>query len=445
MRAVIRGPGLAALLILATASTAGAAPCPSCVLAGAATVSLVPPAGVPLAGYGSLVRRLALPDVLGLYPYAFWFKPSEGTLDPLFARALVVESGGVRLAWAAVDLVAVDRDFTREVAERLRAAGTAPSSLIISASHTHSGPGAFGHSALWGLVAVDRLNAGVRAVLVGAVVEAIARAGAARAPARVSAFSRQGPDVTTGRLGLPVDREILGLKFVGTDGTARALVWNYAIHGTVLGAANLRLSGDAMGAASEILERDLGVTALFVNGAVGDVSPRRHGAAAVGEIGAALAAAVRAGWLQGATIHAVALATRSRRVSLPPASLSLRNCLGSRVPRGLTLPLRWAMPSDAELSVVALGDVTWVVFPGELQSALGQQIKDAAARAGFAFTFVAGLSNDYLGYFLTAEAYDTPSYVGCGTLYGPESGERLTRAAVELIRDLGAARDAAGR
>jgi hypothetical protein len=55
------------------------------------------------------------------------------------------------------------------------------------------------------------------------------------------------------------------------------------------------------------------------------------------------------------------------------------------------------------------------------------------------------VSNDYLGYFLTADAYDTPSYVGCGTLYGAESGERLTRAAVELIRDLGVPRAAVGR
>ena len=101
----------------------------------------------------------------GCYPYAFWFKPSEGTLDPLFARALVVEGNGARVAWATVDLVAVDRGFTQEVGARLRAAGVAPASLIISASHTHSGPGAFGDSGLWAFLAVDRLDAAVRSAL----------------------------------------------------------------------------------------------------------------------------------------------------------------------------------------------------------------------------------------------------------------------------------------
>ena len=54
-------------------------------------------------------------------------------------------------------------------------------------------------------------------------------------------------------------------------------MWNYAIHGTALGRDNFLLSGDLMADASLRLERELGVPALFVNGAVGDVSPRPRG------------------------------------------------------------------------------------------------------------------------------------------------------------------------
>ena len=56
----------------------------------------VPP-GVPLAGYGGLRRRALVPDVLGLHPYAFWFKPSEGSLDELAVRALVIYAGETRV------------------------------------------------------------------------------------------------------------------------------------------------------------------------------------------------------------------------------------------------------------------------------------------------------------------------------------------------------------
>ena len=435
---------LAVALIFGAAAPSGAAPCPDCVRAGAATVSLAPPSGAPLAGYGSLDRRLLFPDVLGLYPYAFWFQPSEGSLDPLFARAIVVEGNGARLAWATVDLVAVDRDFTQEVAERLRAAGVPPVRLVISASHTHSGPGAFIHSQLWALLAVDRFDAAVRSALVSAVVQAIIRAEAAKVPARVAVFAREGPDVTTGRLGLAVDREIVGLRFVDADGQPLALVWNYAIHGTMLPPANLRFSGDVMGRASAILERELRAPVLFVNGAVGDVSPRRHGQAAAREVGAELAAALREGWRQSRDLRAPTLATRATHISLSAPSLSVRNCVGSVIPPALALPLGWAMPNDAELLAGALGDVVWVVIPGELQSALGEQIK-AVARTRFGLGFVAGVSNDYLGYFLAPEAYAQPTYVGCASLYGPKAGERMVRAARGLIEALGADRRGAGR
>lgn len=442
---MIRGLGFCALLfLLGSIPAAGAGPCPACVVAGAASVSLVPPAGAPLAGYGSATRRLVVPDVLGLYPYVFWFKPSEGTLDPLFARALVIESSGARVAWATVDLVAVDRRFTEEVGERLRAAGVAPAHLIISASHTHSGPGAYGDSRLWAFLAVDRLSEAVRGAVTAAVVEALVRAEAAKVRARMAVFTREGPDLTTGRLRLPVDQEIVGLRLDDADGRPLALLWNYAIHGTVLGPGNLRFSGDVMGVASAIVERELGAPVLFANGAVGDVSPRRHGEGSLREVGAELATALREGWREARDASAVPMAVRIARLGLGTPFVSLRNCVGSWIPRELTLPLGWALPSDAELMAVALGDVVWVAFPGELQSALGRAIKEAA-RGQSKRAFVAGLSNDYLGYFVTAEAYDTPSYVGCAALYGRTAGERLTQLARDMIRELGEGRGVAGR
>ncbi len=50
---------------------------------------------------------------------------------------------------------------------------------------------------------------------------------------------------------------------------------------------------------------------------------------------------------------------------------------------------------------MSVGDTVWVTIPGELQSSLGEAIK-AEARRSFARGFVAGASNDYLGYFVTA-------------------------------------------
>jgi hypothetical protein len=116
----------------------------------------------------------------------------------------------------------------------------------------------------------------------------------------------------------------------------------------------------------------------------------------------------------------------------------VRNCVGDWVPEFVSIPLGGALSRTAELTAVGLGDTAWVTIPGELQSALGEGIRQAVARR-WRRVFVAGVSNDYLGYFLTAEDYGRASYVACSSLYGPEAGPRLARTASRLLRQLAAA------
>jgi neutral ceramidase len=425
------------------ATLAGAAErCVECVTAGAASVPLRLPAGVPLAGYGSLKRRLLVPDVLGRYPHAFWFTPSVGELDPLAARALVIEDRDSRLAWVTLDLIGVDHAFTRAVQERLAQAGAPRAALIVSASHTHSGPGAFMDSAVMGVVAVDRLDPAVRTALVEAAVTAIRRADAARAPALAGAATVPAPPVTESRLARPLDPEIVVVKLTTTAGAPIALVWNFAIHGTMLSAGNRRLSGDVMGIASAELERKLGVPTLFVNGAVGDVSPSRHGAAALRDTAAALVTAVEAGWTRATPTPVTSLRLAQTEVALPPPAFSLKRCVGRWVPGEISLGS--SLPARTELTAAALGNIAWVTIPGELQTSFGQAIK-REGRARFSPVFVAGLSNDYLGYFTTPEDATRRAYVACATVYGPDAGGCLTDAAIELLHRLGEPPPAATR
>lgn len=420
------------LLTVLASRPARAEGCPECVRAGAASVALRVPAGVPLAGYGSFARRLLVPDFFGRYPHAFWFKPNAGELDPLGAHALVVEADGVRLAWVAADLIAVDSALAARVIGRLRQSGVAEVTLILSASHTHSGPGAFLDSGLLGMFSVDRRDETVRAALVDSVVEAVRRADERKVAAQVASARGAAPGLTTGRLGSPVDAEIVVVKIATETGAPIAALWNYAIHGTMLGPRNLRLSGDVMGMAVRDLERELGVPVLFVNGAVGDVSPARHGLAEAQSAARELGAAVRGVWTSAQPSPRGRLVVRTTRVKLPAPYVSVHNCVGRWTPRWLKLPLGGALPRETELLAGSLGNVAWVTIPGELQSSLGQQIKRTVP-AEWGRTFVAGVTNDYLGYFLTAADSDRVAYVTCASLYGREAGDMLTRAASDLL------------
>ncbi|MBI1845666.1 MAG: neutral/alkaline non-lysosomal ceramidase N-terminal domain-containing protein, partial [Candidatus Rokubacteria bacterium] len=368
--------------------------------------------------------------VLGRHPHAFWFRPHDGALDAPAARALVLD-GGERVVWVTVDLIAVDQAFTRAVAERL-GADARGARLIVSASHTHSGPGAFMEVEVMAAVSVDRFDRQVRDALVEDVAEAVRRAGRAAVPARIGSATAQTRGLTVARLDAPVDTELGVLKVVAETGAPIALVWNYAIHGTMLPPKNLHLSGDVMGLASRELEARLRVPALFVNGAVGDVSPLQHGHPAAEETARALAAAAREAWSR-ATPAPATVVTAVARVALPRPRLSLRNCVAAWMPRRLAIPLGVVLPREAELVAVAAGEAALVTVPGELQSQLGVAIKRAAP---WKRTLIAGLSNEYLGYFVSAADYERPSYVSCASLYGAGGGESIVRQAGALLRTL---------
>jgi hypothetical protein len=403
--------------------------------AGAARVPLQLPEGAPLAGYGSVRRRLLFPDVFGRYPHAFWFRPNEGLLDPLGVRALVLYMGTMRLTWVSADLIAVDQEFRRRLEERLGANGIRPGTLIVSVSHTHSGPGAFLAPTLFALAALDRESTAVRDAILDAMVEAIRRAGAGARDARVAAATVEAPPITVSRLAGEVDREVLVLKVTASDGAPIALLWNYAIHGTMLGPSNRRLSGDVMGMVSRVLEGELGVPALYVNGAVGDVSPRLHGHGEAVNSARLLGDAVRAAWATAAPVPAIPLVVQTARVRLPSPRVSLQHCVARWLPSWARLPIGRFLPRETEVTAAALGAVAWVTMPGEPTTALGRELK-AAARGRWTHAFVAGLTNDYLGYFIRPDDYARRGYVTCAAVYGPRLGPCLTATATDLLRRL---------
>ena len=120
-RAVRRGIGLATVAALVAAAPAQAAG----LRAGVGRSDVTPPTGYPTMGY---VRD----DARG-----------DGQSTRLYARAIVLQEGGRRLALVTTDLGFTPGGLLVEVASRLRGLGFSERNLIISASHTHSGPAGY--------------------------------------------------------------------------------------------------------------------------------------------------------------------------------------------------------------------------------------------------------------------------------------------------------------
>lgn len=194
-----------------------------------------------------------------------------GILDPLYARAIVVENDGQRAALVTVDAGAVGTETWSRVRERAARELAIPAEhLLLTATHTHSAP-----------FVRDR-------AFEDAIVDAIARAVAALRPARIALgtgvshlnVNRNLVDPATGRWreganydGVS-DKTVAVMAFASLTGEPIAIYYNYAVHAVVTGNLDL-VSGDIPGATSNYIEESLGadVVAVWSTGAAGDQNP----------------------------------------------------------------------------------------------------------------------------------------------------------------------------
>ncbi len=233
--------------------------------AGAAKADITPPVGHQLWGLASRVG------------------PSTGTLDPLYARVLVLKSDSSSLALVALDL---GRTFDPEHMAELRSRVKRDSGVqhvIFAASHTHNGPTPLNRkyiqpgSKRWEPRALD--------LIARAIDEANRRAvpcniGAAKGTASVG-HNRQDPagGLWTNEIRYPTyprDPVVQVLRVDAIGGKPIAVVGNYAAHPVVLDSDNsTQYSADFPGAMSEYVEKNLpGAICLFIQGACGDINSR---------------------------------------------------------------------------------------------------------------------------------------------------------------------------
>jgi neutral ceramidase len=256
--------GWVALMVWATSAQAAG------LKAGVAKVDITPPPGVLMWGYFD--RKT----------------PATGTLDPLYARVLVLEAGGKSLAWVDLDL---GRTFGPAALARIREAAQKSSGIsfvLVQATHTHSGP-----------VIQDEYPSGTpdwEAAAVDKVIQAIdeahqhvveARLGTGYGVAYIGYNRRRvNPDGTVTMFWrnqthvptAPVDPTVSVLRVDTAEGKPLAVLVNYACHPVVFGPDNLQYSADFPGVMTRTVEEAFAQSSLgtplcfFVQGAPGDIN-----------------------------------------------------------------------------------------------------------------------------------------------------------------------------
>ena len=161
-------PGKIAILALVIFAALPAAAEDRALRAGAAASNITPPLGALIVG--------------GFNPF-----PAVSVHDELHARALVLDNGAARLAIVVSDNVGIPRSVFDAAKRTIREkTGIPVENLLMSATHTHSGPSARGKAVFGALsVTAEELDE-YQGFLAGRIADAVARAVHNLEPARIA-------------------------------------------------------------------------------------------------------------------------------------------------------------------------------------------------------------------------------------------------------------------
>jgi len=438
--------------------------------AGAAAVKITPPKGAPLAGY-------------------YYNRAAEGVHDDLYAKALVLEQEGKKVAFVVCDLISLSRPIVEQARKLITdSSSVRGENVMMSATHSHTGPvlrGGSTRSAAQG--GEEDVAVKYAEELPKLIAESVELAAERLTNAVVLAaigyeehlsfnrrfFMRDGTVVWNPgkantniiRAAGPIDPDVGVLLLQTPDAKAAIATYvNFAMHPDTVG--GLQISADYPYTLSRLLGEYKGADMLtiFANGACGNINhvdvkwqdPQKGHHEAV-RIGTILAANVLQAYKKALPVSG-SLRTRSETVKLPLPIVSEAEIEEARriarIPADAKTPqpkfldrvkaykvldvmARDGKPHEVEVQVIALGDeVAWVSLPGEMFVELGLAIKKASP---FRYTFIAELANGSVGYIPNREAYAQGAYEVVSSRCAEGSGELLVQSGIHQLKRLHAA------
>ena len=430
---------------------------------------------------GAAVRDVTPVKPLFLAGYPHEPRTSTGIHDPLLASALYLSDGATPVVLVAVDILFVPAQTVSICRTAIsNAIGVPPHNILISATHTHSGPLTNEVLAWKNDPIIPPPDRDYLEQFHQGIIEAVLAAHAAAEPARLAVTSAVAEGVGGNRLNPNgvFDPEV-GLVAIQRHRDNRWLALNliYGMHPTVLHEDSRLVSSDFPHfTRKEIAESFPDLITLYHLGPCGNLSPRHHVKgqtfSEAERLGRRLGASVVRTLISldpaefsdelelGATIRKVDLVANSfptvaqakselrqarerheqlKRSAAPPGEVRTAECFVFGREEALTLAEAQASGElakwqeryrRAEIQIIRLGECFLAALPGEQFVEYGLAIKERAPRR----TFIISLANGELqGYIVTPAAAAEGGYEASFALFGPESGQRMVNAALEIM------------
>ncbi len=415
----------------------------------------------------------------------------KGIHDDLHAKAIVIASGDQQAALVACDLIGLPPDVIEEARKLIQSATGIPgANVMISATHSHTGPlipgGGARDGAYGGNMEVARQY---RSELPHKIAESVRLASMRLTPARV-AFGRGREDnisfnrrffMKDGSVGWnpgklnpnivkpagPIDPDVPVVLFESTAGEPLATYVNFALHLDTVGGVEGSADYPYTLATTLAKIKGRGMLTLFTIGAAGNINHvnvksavPQQGHQEAERIGTILSGEVLKTYAKLDPLSDGRLQTAHRPLALDTARLEPGDeeraaAIAKQLDAGaqvkfldtvfafkvLDTVARHGKPVEAEVQVIALGDkIAWVALPGEVFTELGAAIKQASP---FPLTIVVELAHGPVTYLPNAAAFPQGNYEVVTSRVAQGSGEALVAAAKQLLNEIHPARQEA--
>ncbi len=369
-------------------------------------------------------------------------KPAIQKKGDLFARVMVLEQGGTRVAIVGVDNIG----WPSALGDKSRALikGIKPENVLIGATHTHSAPDAYGFPDEKGKSNADLAYLQKCAEL---IAEAVNEAVATLKPARIKvamgeAKGRIAYNYYAEHLYDPRCSVIQAVASTGPEaGKTIATLVNYAVHPEVIGSGRGILSPDLCGPLYDRIEEKAGGVAIFMNGAQGGMvtaDNRRPESGEAGDyneckrIGELLADEALRIIEPAALLDNPSLYCASRKITFPVDSEMMRHILKNSPVSSIKGASTTHVSSQVNL--INIGPAQILTIPGEALPNIGYYLK---RKMNTRIPFLFGLTNDAFGYMLTKvdfNSFKRYEYISRTSL-GEMTGEIYIEEALKLVSE----------
>ncbi len=417
------------------------------VMVGLATKDLTPSVDsmIPLGGYGGPERREWL-NFFTKKPFWRMFKPNKGSLDSIRSKVMFIhrQDTNQKLLFISLDVIGVTKEMHRDLMAKLKNLGFTPETVIISGTHTHSGPGALANNPVWEIMAMDRFQSQFYNQFLDHIIESVKEAMNNRENSELYTLTFPTENLIRNRRGgdrpLYPDANVMLVRSINGNWTGGMI--NFAVHGTAHGAGNLMFSSDVPGAIEKSMQDLLNeknsllrvqdeAKFLFINGAEGDVAPRGNYI----DLGKSFASQASKFWDEMKPLLPEWTVIQ-KEIDLGKPKIALSKCAEQKwIPKNINIGIKRWISSKTIIGQIHFQNLWFLTWPGEATTELGMKLREDARNNGAHNAWVLGLSNDHLAYFVTPEEFDKGGYEACTNFFGAQGGIKILEAHKKLSID----------